>query len=58
MDKPEYVINDTDDQPVLMEKMEKLIENIRLFSIQSDFIIRPDNKLDFTHANLEQLLKK
>jgi len=44
MDKPEYVINDTDDQPVLMEKMEKLIENIRLYSIHSDFITRPDNK--------------
>jgi len=29
MDKPEYVIEPTDDEPTVIEKMEKLIENLR-----------------------------
>lgn len=49
MDKPEYTIDEKDDEGTIIEKMDKLVGNIKKYAINSDVVNRSENHLNFKH---------
>lgn len=55
LNKEDYVIKETDDVKVILEKMEKLESDILKYTVKTDFSNLPNAMLDYTHVNLQRL---
>lgn len=57
LDKPEFVIDVSDSQQTLIEKMDKFVLHLKLFAVQDDFVLN-ENSLNLKEENLKSIVEK